>query len=129
MKRLITILVTCLYLFGGTELRELCKLPLLVQHFKEHRHENPSMSLMAFLKLHYLEVQQKDADFQQDMGLPFKVQHVDWCHIPLPPSNSTHHGIDMLNTDGIAQAYLSPLDDTIPVCHPFFSVFQPPRMA
>ncbi|HAN39044.1 MAG TPA: hypothetical protein DCQ29_09100 [Chitinophagaceae bacterium] len=116
-------------MLGGTELRELCKLPLLVQHFKEHRQENPTMSLMAFLKLHYLEVQQKDADFQQDMELPFKAQHVDWCHIPLPLPNSTDHCIDMLNTNGIAQAYLSPLDDAIPECHPFFSVFQPPRMA
>ena len=119
-----------MYLIGGTELRELCKLPLLVQHFKEHQQENPAMSLMAFLKLHYLEVQQNDADFQQDMELPFKAQHVDWCHIPLPPSTNADHGIiDAVNVNGIAQAYLSPLDDAIPVCHPFFSVFQPPRLA
>jgi hypothetical protein len=61
-----------LFLFGSTEAYQLLKLPLLVKHFIEHKRENPAISVIAFLKMHYQKKIVVDSDFQKDMQLPFK---------------------------------------------------------
>jgi hypothetical protein len=55
-----------------TELYQLAKLPLLVEHFNEHRQENSNMTLWAFLCMHYDYAAKKDEDYAKDMTLPFK---------------------------------------------------------
>lgn len=55
-----------------TELYQLVKMPLLVQHLREHRQENENMTLWAFLCMHYDYGAEKDADYAKDMALPFK---------------------------------------------------------
>lgn len=60
------------YAFANTELHQLLKLPMLVQHFVEHKEENPGITLGEFLYQHYILPQPKDADYDQDMKLPFK---------------------------------------------------------
>lgn len=55
-----------------TEFHQLLKLPVLVQHFMEHREKDSSTSLLAFLKEHYSAFDERDADYDRDMQLPFK---------------------------------------------------------
>lgn len=72
MKRIIAIsLITC-FLVSTTELCQLLKLPKLIEHFAQHREQNSDLSFQAFLNLHYLIDHGKDADYQEDMQLPFK---------------------------------------------------------
>jgi hypothetical protein len=59
-------------LFSQTELRQVIKLPALVQHFMEHRAEKADMSFADFLAMHYLHGSPKDDDYDKDMQLPFK---------------------------------------------------------
>ena len=47
-------------------------MPLLVEHFIEHRHENKDITLYQFLYIHYAMGDVKDADYDKDMKLPFK---------------------------------------------------------
>lgn len=47
-------------------------MPLLVEHFVEHREENTEMTLWQFLYLHYATDHGQDADYSKDMQLPFK---------------------------------------------------------
>lgn len=70
-----------LYFFGATEAYQLCKLPLLIQHYQQHKAQNASMSFMAFINEHYAEKLVIDDDFQQDMQLPFKTHNADSCHV------------------------------------------------
>lgn len=63
-----------LYLFGTTEAYQALKLPLLVEHYIKHKHENPHLTLLGFLKIHYSDKTIFDADYQQDKRLPFKTQ-------------------------------------------------------
>ena len=72
MKKFISIAFLTLYLFSTTELSELLKFPLLVEHFAEHKAENQSITLWKFLCLHYAEGSPHDADHDKDMKLPFK---------------------------------------------------------
>ena len=69
----------CLYTFGATEAYQLLKLPILVQHFFQHKQEDKHLSFWAFLNMHYAEKTVIDADYQQDMQLPFKTNDADIC--------------------------------------------------
>jgi hypothetical protein len=55
-----------------TELYQLLKLPFLVEHFMEHQEQNKDITLLDFLYLHYANGDVKDADYEEDMKLPFK---------------------------------------------------------
>ncbi len=48
------------------------KVPLIFQHYAEHRKENRNLSFLRFLDLHYLHGNPKDSDHDRDMQLPFK---------------------------------------------------------
>ena len=47
-------------------------MPLLVEHFIEHREENSHLTLWHFLYMHYATSNVQDADYAKDMKLPFK---------------------------------------------------------
>jgi hypothetical protein len=61
-------------LLASTELHELWRLPILVQHFIEHNTAGLSTSVVDFITLHYGYSEPHD---ERDMELPFK-QH-DSC--------------------------------------------------
>src|SRR5258706_15680557 len=72
MKKAIAIFFLLTYLFGSTDASQLIRLPLLVKHYVRHKTEDPSLTIVSFLKMHYVGQQPFDADYQQDMQLPFK---------------------------------------------------------
>lgn len=74
MKKAIAILLMSIYLLGSTEAYQALKLPLLVEHYIKHKHENPRLTLIGFLKIHYCDKTVFDTDYQQDKQLPFKTQ-------------------------------------------------------
>lgn len=59
-------------LFSQTELHQILKLPVLVQHFFEHKAEKPNITLSQFIVLHYFSGNPVDDDYARDMELPFK---------------------------------------------------------
>jgi len=72
------ILILFCYLCSATELSQLFKLPLLFEHYKEHQSEDPNMSFLSFLKLHYFDEvnNSQDNDAEKDMKLPFKNSNI-----------------------------------------------------
>ena len=72
MKKIISVLLLFFYLSTATELYQLLKLPILIEHFIEHKSKNQSISLLDFFQIHYTKGDIKDADYQKDMKLPFK---------------------------------------------------------
>jgi hypothetical protein len=72
LKKLFAISFLFIYLFSTTELHQLLKAPLLIEHFMEHREENKDITLWQFLYAHYAGDYVKDADYDKDMKLPFK---------------------------------------------------------
>jgi hypothetical protein len=47
-------------------------MPLLVEHFIEHRQENSHLNVWQFLYMHYAMGDVHDADHAKDVKLPFK---------------------------------------------------------
>lgn len=72
LKRIFAITLLSVYLISLTELNQLVKLPLLVEHFIKHKEKDSQLSLLAFLDMHYAHGDVKDADYDEDMQLPFK---------------------------------------------------------
>jgi hypothetical protein len=77
VKKNISVFFLSIYLLSTTQLSELLKLPLLIQHFTEHQKETKDISFLIFLKMHYFNGDPKDADYDKDMKLPFKTTHVN----------------------------------------------------
>lgn len=45
---------------------------MLIEHFREHKQDNHSISLFAFIQLHYFSGNPKDHDYDRDQQLPFR---------------------------------------------------------
>lgn len=50
VRKTVAILFTAIYLLGATEASQLLKLPVLVQHYYEHKAGNVSVTLLLFYK-------------------------------------------------------------------------------
>lgn len=72
LKKTGAILFLLIYLFTATEFAQMLKLPVLWQHYKEHKQSNTAVSFVSFLQMHYFNGDIKDADYERDMKLPFK---------------------------------------------------------
>ena len=128
MKKWMAIFVFCVYTFGATDANQLLRLPLLVKHYFKHKADNPDISIAAFLNIHYIQKQEMDADYQQDMQLPFKMHDEAACCastavvVPQPititlPKQETRPVTYIVSND--------PMPDFIS-CK---SIFQPPKAA
>lgn len=78
MRRSVIFLMLLAYLCSATELRELLKLPVLLEHFVEHKGRNSSLDFFDFLSVHYLNVEKHGNADAHDDALPFKTH--ENCH-------------------------------------------------
>lgn len=73
MRRITAYLFLFVYLFANTELHELAKVGAFAAHFAEHQKEDKDITLIEFIQIHYFSGNVVDADYEQDMKLPFKI--------------------------------------------------------
>ncbi|MBL7891120.1 MAG: hypothetical protein JNL63_00710 [Bacteroidia bacterium] len=128
MKKFFIIALLSVYFVSITELNQLTKLPLLVQHFAEHKGKDNDISLWQFLAMHYTQSDDHDGDREKDMKLPFKshescVNAGTLAFIPSGFENPSTKLIDIPNKawsiyieQFLSAAYLS-------------SIWQPPKSA
>ncbi|MEP7266419.1 MAG: hypothetical protein ABI844_02245 [Saprospiraceae bacterium] len=72
MRSLGSIFCISIYLIFTTQIRQLIKLPLLIEHYIEHKRIQPNISFWQFLDMHYAHDDVQNADYESDMKLPFK---------------------------------------------------------
>jgi hypothetical protein len=129
LRQLIAICLLSLQLFTGTELCQVFKAPVLLQHYNEHKGGDKHLTFLSFLREHYIDSNEQDPDYARDMQLPFKsgsgvlpVSH----SISIPVSNFTI--VPPLTTFEIEKQYpcFQSIRHTAPMVH---SIFQPPRLA
>ena len=65
-------MLLAIYILAGSVTSELLKLPILAEHFNEHRQLNKNVDLISFLVLHYQVEDGTDKDAEEDKKLPFK---------------------------------------------------------
>jgi hypothetical protein len=64
--------IASFYLISTTELYQLLKILVFIEHFLEHKERNIDITFIDFLKMHY-DHPVKDTDYQTDKKLPFIV--------------------------------------------------------
>lgn len=72
MKHLFLFIPAILFLLSKTELHEFCKMPFLMEHYQQHKKNDPGLSFLDFLFLHYAGEHPEDNDNDEDNKLPFK---------------------------------------------------------
>ncbi len=125
MKRTGPILFLLIYLLSSTELHQFLKVPLLFVHYTEHLQDNPSISLVDFMVLHYFSGDTRSVDYARDKQLPFKG---DSCPeislaIAMPPEDLPETIVQVFNTTRKIGIFKSPFNNTFFQ----FSIWQPPR--
>src|SRR6185436_5289083 len=131
VKKAITLFFMCIYMLSFSEIHQFLRIPVLVQHFVEHKKLNPDITLLAYLELHYVHQYVHDDDYQRDNELPFRAADcciinataVLSCECPLNDEvDVTAHMIETKNEfvlyDEDNHSLLSVAD-----------IFQPPRVA
>lgn len=102
MKRIGALGLLFFYLVSFTEFSEVLRLPLLVQHYTEHRDKVTDLSFMEFLTMHY---KTDVAHDDQDMSLPFKhCDHSCFSQILVLPVQKI---VLTENTENTTQSYTS----------------------
>jgi len=128
MRKTAATFLLLFYIFGATDASQLLKLPLLVQHFITHRQENPSISFIAFMQLHYQDKTVIDKDFQEDMQLPFKTHETDCC-LSMSMATVVPSPIEIrMNAIKEPEITHTLFNVDIPLLLSSPSIFQPPRI-
>lgn len=96
MKKYLSILFLSVYLLSITQLGELIKLPLLVEHYLEHKQQNSNLTILNFLRIHYQAQHVFDADYDKDMKLPFK-SHTNISSVVFYPLIQEYKTIQKVN--------------------------------
>lgn len=69
MKRILAISFLVLYINSNTEFHEMFRLPILLEHYRQHKQKVNDISFWDFLVMHYKSNVSHDSD---DNQLPFK---------------------------------------------------------
>lgn len=72
MKKFIALCILSTYLLASSALGEVIKLPILFQHYFEHKSLTAQLSFDQFLIDHYNSIPHTDNDEERDNQLPFK---------------------------------------------------------
>ena len=89
MQKKLAKFLLLLFLMQTTQLGEFGRIPLLVTHYLQHKSLYSHTTIIGFLKMHYIDKTVVDADYAQDMQLPFKTPVNYNLTIPfgLPPEH------------------------------------------
>jgi hypothetical protein len=82
LKKIISISFLLIYLLSTTEMVELVKLPVLFEHFQEHKKWDNKITFCEFIVAHYAESTRGNPDYDLDKKLPFK-SHTDHAAAPI----------------------------------------------
>jgi len=107
------------------ELHNLLKIPVLFEHYKEHRQLNPDISFWSFIKLHYLDPIVVDEDYQRDQQLPFR--DTDCCVMTLSSvCECLQIAVEIDKPEEVINDFHLFNEENKPQFVPF-DIFQPPR--
>lgn len=127
VRRLFGIVLLTSYLFGTTEVEQLLKLPVLFEHYAEHRQENSNISFTDFLYMHYADTDHNDVDQDRDMQLPFKTNCSQLAH-GLSPCFPPSTGLSLSASIADASTLYFARDVDVPSAY-LSSIWQPPKQA
>jgi hypothetical protein len=76
LKKTLHTTLLVFYLLFCTGLQEVMRLPVLIQHFFEHKSIDQTITFFDYLDHHYNDIPHTDDDEERDNQLPFKSQDI-----------------------------------------------------
>jgi hypothetical protein len=126
VKSISAILLLSITMLAQTELHQVLKLNVFAHHFEEHQKENPKISVLSFIILHYFSGNLKDKDFDKDMQLPFKT--VD-CSTAFSVAVTPNYGLTITEpVFFVTRSYPALKDNFVLSCHTT-DIWQPPKFS
>ncbi|NJM52329.1 MAG: hypothetical protein HC846_02405 [Blastocatellia bacterium] len=123
MKKLFAISLVIFYINSNTEFHELMRVPILLEHFTQHKKLVGDISIWEFLAMHYNTNEPHDAD---DNKLPFK--DTDHSFIAASLAITPSHKIILIENTGITNVtHLSNYQEAL-FTSPLSDIFQPPKI-
>jgi hypothetical protein len=126
--RLLVILIISAYLCATTQLGELFKIPVLIEHYNEHKALDERISFWNYLKDHYADEGQH-ADYERDMQLPFKTlihSHLVHTAVVLPAFQPFIAVAHIIYTDKRQQLFAH---TSVFSSNYLSAIWQPPRVS
>jgi hypothetical protein len=123
MSRILAISFLVLYINSNTEFHEMLRLPILLEHYSQHKQKASDISFWDFLVMHYKSNVTHDSD---DNQLPFK----DPGHSFTSPTLALLiHKIVLRETITLTKTdYSCSYSETFNASH-FSDIFQPPKIS
>jgi hypothetical protein len=124
MRQVKAIALLIFYVTVNTELHQMLSLPVLFEHYEEHKQRNSNINIISFLVQHY-SGENKTGEDQHHQQLPFKGNHCGEIStsIFLPGENLVASILHPVNRPEKATRYKSPFNSSS--IH--FTIWQPPR--
>lgn len=129
MKKLLAICFLTIYIVSATEIAQLLRFPLLIEHYFEHKEKNPELSVLDFLKIHYngdhLENHPLDDDYEEDQKLPFMMHATSYYAVFICPPTIE---VDIHNSSILTKDNTTPIRNDHFIADTFLtSIWQPPK--
>lgn len=126
MRRYTGIFFISLYLFTFAEFHNFLQIPILFEHYSEHKALEPNIGFWAFIKLHYLDPIVIDDDYQRDQQLPFRADCCVMSTSVVCEANNLH--VEILKPLESTNEYFL-FNEVNKPQFIYFDIFQPPRCA
>ena len=127
MKRLLSIFFLSIYLFSATVFSELLKVPILLEHYKEHKSQNSSLGFLNYLYQHYASNFIIDKDFQKDAKLPFKGDFNNNLQ-PISCNDIFYIDIKQQSITALQKIRISAVDESF-ISSYYGGIWQPPKIS
>lgn len=125
VRKVIAIFFLAVVLLAQSPLQQLLRLPVLLEHFREHQAIGGGISFLDFIQLHYLSGNPKDDDYDRDNQLPFRADDVVLMGSMVDVPDNFE--MDLLPAEYKEVSY--PLIDCTQLSPSFASgIWQPPRV-
>ena len=123
MRKFFAIYILAFYINSNTEFHEMMRIPVLLEHFSEHKKLVSDISFWEFLVMHYKTDVNHDS---HDNELPFK----DPAHSFTAPTLAIPlHKFILNETEFVSEvSHISTYSETFVASH-LSDIFQPPRLS
>jgi hypothetical protein len=93
MPRVLATVFLISYLLCFTPARQLTRIPVLLEHYQEHRLEDTTLSFVQFLRIHYVDEVVVDDDYNRDQELPLRCNESRLVLLILPLIGTTQFSV------------------------------------
>jgi hypothetical protein len=112
------------YLLCFTPARQLTRIPVLLEHYEEHKLENATLSFFQFLRIHYVDEVVVDDDYERDQELPLRCNESQLVLLILPFEGITQFSV--LEVPFVLLCF-RPVDDAVEHAGWDIDIWHPPK--